>query len=103
MNNTSQVLGSALHIACAENVPNRMDILRLLLENGANPNIVAKSEEGLLLLPVMGEYISSNRDFSLDAITLLLRHGAKVTAHNFNSILDFWIQFHSLSITTVRR
>lgn len=79
VNNTSSVLGSALHIACADNVPNRCDVLKLLLENEANPNIVAKSEEGLLLQPILAEYISSNiYNLNPDVIKLLLRHGAKV-------------------------
>lgn len=80
MNNTSLVLGSALHIACADNVPNRFDVLRLLLENGADPNIIVKSEEGLLLQSVIAEYITSNvNNLSPGIIKLLLRHGAKVS------------------------
>lgn len=79
VNNTSLVLGSALHIACADNVPNRFDVLRLLLENGADPNIIVKSEEGLLLQSVIAEYITSNvNNLSPGIIKLLLRHGAKI-------------------------
>ena len=82
VDNTSPVLGSALHIACADCVPNRFQVLRLLLENGANPNVVAKSDEGLLLQPVLAEYITSNtNNLCPDVIKLLLRHGAKVLVH----------------------
>lgn len=83
MNHTSSVLGSALHVACADHVPNRLDVVRVLLENGADPNIVAKSDEGLFLQPVLGEYVTANGqrpEFDPGVVRLLLRHGAKVTA-----------------------
>jgi len=77
------VLGSALHIACADNVANRKEIITLLLENGADANIEARSESGLLLKSVLAEYITSNgikegQELDSDIIELLLRHGAKV-------------------------
>lgn len=83
MNNTSLVLGSALHIACADNVANRKEIITLLLENGADPNIEAKSESGLLLKSILAEYITSNgnkegQELDVDIIELLLRYGAQV-------------------------
>ena len=81
VNNTSAILGSALHVACADNVANRSDIVRLLLESGANPNIVAKSDDGLVMPCVLSEYITSNghkEQLNLDVIELLLRHGAQV-------------------------
>ena len=81
VNSTSSILGSALHVACADNIPNRFEIIKTLLENGANPNIVARSEDGFLLQPVLGEYISSNTVLDPKIIALLLRHGAKVSEH----------------------
>lgn len=81
VNHTSSVLGSALHVACTDHVPNRLDIVRVLLENGADPNIVAKSDEGLLLQPVLGEYVTANGhrpEFQHDVVRLLLRHGTRV-------------------------
>lgn len=81
MNNTSSVLGSALHVACADNVANRADIVRLLLESGADPNIEALSDNGLMLPGVLCEYITSNGHKEVldkDVVDLLLFHGAKV-------------------------
>lgn len=81
VNGTSSILGSALHVACADNVPHRAAIVRLLLEKGANPNIVARSDEGLLHPSVLGEYITSNGNkehLDDDVVDLLLRHGAQV-------------------------
>ncbi|KZS11213.1 Ankyrin repeat domain-containing protein [Daphnia magna] len=81
VNNTSSILGSALHVACADNVANRADIVRLLLENGANPNIAARSDEGLPHPSVLAEYVTSNgnRDkLDHEVVDLLLRHGAQV-------------------------
>lgn len=81
VNGTSSILGSALHVASADNVANRVDIVRLLLESGANPNIVAKSDEGLLHPSVLAEYITSNGNkehLDRGVVNLFLRHGAQV-------------------------
>nr|ACM09992.1 hypothetical ANK-like protein [Eriocheir sinensis]ACN37115.1 predicted ANK-like protein [Eriocheir sinensis] len=37
---SSPIIGSPLHMACSEGIPNRLEILKLLLERGANPNLV---------------------------------------------------------------
>jgi hypothetical protein len=53
-----------------------------LLENGADPNIAARSDEGLLHPSVLAEYITSNGNkdkLSHDVVDLLLRHGAQVS------------------------
>lgn len=70
-----------LHVACADNIPNRTAIVRLLLEKGANPNIVAKSDEGLQHPSVLAEYIASNGNKDMldhEVVDLLIRHGAQV-------------------------
>jgi len=75
------VLGSALHVACADNVANRADIVRVLLESGADPNIEALSDNGLMLPGVLCEYITSNGHKEVldqDVVDLLLFHGARV-------------------------
>lgn len=69
-------------MACADNIANRADIIRVLLENGANPNIAARSDEGLLHPSVLAEYITSNGNkdkLGHDVVDLLLRHGAQVS------------------------
>lgn len=81
VNNTSPVLGSALHVACADNVTNRVDVVRLLLEAGANPNVIVTTEDGIMLPCVLYEYINANGhkdDLPRDVVDLLLRHGALV-------------------------
>ena len=78
VNFVSSVLGSPLHVAMSDNVPNRYEIARLLLEHGSDPNIVVRSEEGLLLQPVLSEYITSNEKPEQNIVDLLLRNSTKV-------------------------
>ena len=78
MNATSPIIGSPLHVACADNIPNRLEILRMLLEHGADPNLVIRSEEGLSLRPVLAEYVASNASPSVEVVALLLKYGARV-------------------------
>ncbi|XP_011499217.1 PREDICTED: ankyrin-3-like isoform X2 [Ceratosolen solmsi marchali] len=78
VNATSPIIGSPLHVACADNIPNRLDILNMLLERGADPNLVIRSEEGLSLRPVLAEYVASNENPSVEVVSLLLKYGARV-------------------------
>lgn len=78
VNASSPIIGSPLHVACADNVPNRLDTMSLLLHRGADPNRIIPDDDGRPLKPVLGEYISSNENPSLEVVELLLRHGAKV-------------------------
>lgn len=65
-------------MACADNIPNRQRILKMLLERGADPNLVIPSEEGLSLRPVLAEYVASNENPSVEVVSLLLKYGARV-------------------------
>ncbi|KAJ8687873.1 hypothetical protein QAD02_023668 [Eretmocerus hayati] len=78
VNATSPIIGSALHVACADNIPNRLQMLTMLLERGADPNLVIRSEEGLSLRPVLAEYVASNENPSVEIVSLLLKYGARV-------------------------
>lgn len=78
MNATSPIIGSPLHVACADNIPNRLQVLSMLLERGADPNLVIRSEEGLSLRPVLAEYVASNENPSVQVVALLLKYGARV-------------------------
>lgn len=78
MNSSSPIIGTPLHVAVADNVPNRLELLSLLLSAGANPNLVIESDEGPPLRPVLAEYIASNDQPSPVVVKLLLRFGAKV-------------------------
>ncbi|XP_076278205.1 ankyrin repeat and SOCS box protein 16 isoform X3 [Lasioglossum baleicum] len=78
VNATSPIIGSPLHVACADNIPNRLEILSMLLERGADPNLVIRSDEGPALRPVLAEYVASNENASVEVVALLLKYGARV-------------------------
>ncbi|XP_014228841.1 uncharacterized protein LOC106653779 isoform X4 [Trichogramma pretiosum] len=79
VNTNSAIIGTPLHVACAESIPNRYEVLELLLERGADPNRVVASEAGgTLLRPALAEYVGANAQPDLRVIGLLLRHGARV-------------------------
>lgn len=90
VNRSSPVIGSPLHVACADNIANRYEIVQLLLETGADPNVKVYGEppepldadghvvRGPQLRPVLVEYLASNEQPSFAVIQLLLRHGARV-------------------------
>ncbi|XP_066991443.2 ankyrin repeat domain-containing protein 65 [Anabrus simplex] len=78
VNSSSPIIGTPLHVACADNIPNRMEILKILLTNGADPNLVIDSDEGPPLRPVLAEYIASNEEPCPAIVHMLLRYGAKV-------------------------
>ncbi|XP_066599475.1 ankyrin repeat and SOCS box protein 14-like isoform X2 [Prorops nasuta] len=78
VNATSPIIGSPLHVACADSIPNRLEILRMLLERGADPNLVIRSDEGPALRPVLAEYVASNENPSVEVVALLLKYGARV-------------------------
>lgn len=102
-NSSSPIIGTPLHVACADNIPNRyefnsfmvgdviqadcsivsccrMAILTILLTKGADPNKVIESE-GTTLRPVLAEYIASNSEPSPQIVHMLLKFGAKVSQY----------------------
>lgn len=81
MNCSSPIIGTPLHVACADNIPNRYEILQMLLEQGADPNLKVYNDEldrTSQLRPVLVEYIASNEQPSLAVVNLLLKYGARV-------------------------
>ncbi|XP_018494351.2 poly [ADP-ribose] polymerase tankyrase-1 [Galendromus occidentalis] len=84
INTGSPVIGSPLHIALSEHSDNSKEIVKLLLENGADPNSITYTEEGKpFLKPPIGEYFLSTDEFRAhrpreDIVRLLLKYGAKV-------------------------
>lgn len=80
VNSSSPIIGSPLHVVCADNIPNRLELLHLLLCAGADPNMVIESDEGTPLRPVLAEYIASNEEPCPAIVHLLLRFGAKVSS-----------------------
>ena len=78
VNASSPLIGSPLHVACADNIPNRVAILKILLENGADLNRTIVSEDGISLKPVLGEYISSNEEVERKVVRLFLQYGSRV-------------------------
>ncbi|XP_068621939.1 putative ankyrin repeat protein RF_0381 [Battus philenor] len=79
VNASSSVIGSPLHVACSDNIDNRKEIVKLLLESGADPNLkVLNEEDGAQLRPALAEYLASNEQPSGAIVALLLRYGARV-------------------------
>lgn len=74
----SPIIGSPLHIALSEKVENKMYIIKLLLERGADPNAITLSNHGPLLKPPIGEYFNSSETPDPEIVQLLLRYGARV-------------------------
>ncbi|XP_050726814.1 ankyrin-1-like isoform X2 [Eriocheir sinensis] len=75
---SSPIIGSPLHMACSEGIPNRLEILKLLLERGANPNLVIVGEDNSPIKPALGEYLASNENPEVEVVNLFLKHGAEV-------------------------
>lgn len=78
VNTGSPIIGAPLHIALSEKVENRMELVQILLEHGADPNVITMSDNGPLLKPPLGEYFNSVEIPDLEVVQLLLRYGAKV-------------------------
>lgn len=79
VNSSSPIIGTPLHVVCADTEgPNRIELLRMLLLAGADPNLVIDSDEGPPLRPVLAEYIASNERPCPAVVCLLLRFGARV-------------------------
>ncbi|XP_054715411.1 ankyrin-3-like [Uloborus diversus] len=82
----SPIIGCPLHIALSEKVDNKVDIIRMLLECGADPNAVSVSgspeltddSAPSLLRPPIGEYFNSCDRPAVDVVRLLLCYGARV-------------------------
>uniref|UniRef100_T1IPD0 SOCS box domain-containing protein n=1 Tax=Strigamia maritima TaxID=126957 RepID=T1IPD0_STRMM len=77
-NACSPLIGGPLHIACADNIPNRMEILSILLDFGADPNLYTLSDSCPELKPPLGEYIASNTNPDPEVVSLLLKYGASI-------------------------
>ncbi|KAJ0183007.1 hypothetical protein K1T71_000983 [Dendrolimus kikuchii] len=79
VNTSSSVIGSPLHVACSDNISNRDEIVKILLESGADPNLkVYNDEDATQLRPALAEYLASNPDPSIEIVAMLLRYGARV-------------------------
>jgi len=78
VNASSPLIGSPLHVACADNIPNRLVILKILLESGADVNRIIVSEDGMSLKPVLGEYLTSNQEVERAVVRLFLSFGSRV-------------------------
>ncbi|KAK4303667.1 hypothetical protein Pmani_024337 [Petrolisthes manimaculis] len=81
---SSPIIGSPLHMACSEGIPNRMEILQLLLDNGANPNLIIVGEDNKPIKPPLGEYLASNEDPDVEVVKMFLKHGAEVVMQSQN-------------------
>lgn len=67
-----------------------MEIARLLLDRGADPNGITFDERGPLLKPPLGEYFNANDDPDPALVRLLLKYGARIVlkvSHIYTFIL----------------
>ncbi|XP_041970434.1 ankyrin-3-like [Aricia agestis] len=79
VNAFSSVIGTPLHVACSDSITNRREIVRVLLESGAEPNLkVYSAEDGAQLRPPLAEYLASDPAPRHHLVRALLRHGARV-------------------------
>ncbi|XP_077289657.1 uncharacterized protein LOC143913633 [Arctopsyche grandis] len=81
VNYASNIIGSPLHVACSDSINHRMEILKMLLDKGANPNLRVYNDAedlGSQLRPVLAEYLASNAEPDAEIVNLLLKHGARV-------------------------
>ncbi|CAM1325705.1 Uncharacterised protein g9041 [Pycnogonum litorale] len=77
----SPIIGSPLHIALSDHMDCRRDLVTLLLERGANPNIITLSDTGgggPLIKPPLGEYFISSDFPEKEVVRLFLRYGADI-------------------------
>ncbi|XP_069356953.1 ankyrin repeat and SOCS box protein 3-like [Maniola hyperantus] len=79
VNSSSSVIGTPLHVACSDNISNRKEMVKILLESGADPNLkVYNEDDGAQLRPALAEYLASDTDPCAETVALLLRYGARV-------------------------
>ncbi|XP_053621836.1 ankyrin repeat and SOCS box protein 2-like [Plodia interpunctella] len=79
VNASSSVIGSPLHVACSDNITNRKEIIKILLESGADPNLkVYNDDDATQLRPALAEYLASAARPRAAVVAALLRYGARV-------------------------
>ena len=78
-NASTPVIGSPLHLACADRVPHRAELVQILLSNGADPNLLVHADEVLTLRPPIAEYVASSEVPNAKIVAMLLRYGARVS------------------------
>ncbi|KAG8183957.1 hypothetical protein JTE90_005188 [Oedothorax gibbosus] len=74
----SPIIGCPLHIALSEKVDNKVEIIQMLLDCGADPNTVSVCDDGPLIKPPIGEYFNSCDHPTVDVVRLLLCYGARI-------------------------
>lgn len=75
----SPIIGSPLHVACADNIPHRVEIMKMLLSYGSDPNQRVQDEtSSAILRPPLAELLASNENTNFEELRLLLRYGARV-------------------------
>ncbi|GFV33957.1 putative ankyrin repeat protein RF_0381 [Trichonephila clavipes] len=79
INQGSSVVGSALHVALTELAETKFNVIKFLLENGANPNAVVTASSGRTILkPPLGEYFTSFMNPDIRIVRIMLKYGARI-------------------------
>ena len=77
-----------------------IDTMKLLLDVGADPNVVAERSYGVS--PIHGACGGGDRESSKDAIDLLVRHGAKLDAQNKGGVTALHMAVRDRNVAAVR-
>ncbi|XP_055599641.1 ankyrin-1-like isoform X1 [Uranotaenia lowii] len=80
VNRSNPIIGSPLHVACADNIPNRVEIMKMLFSYGADPNmrVIGDVATNAILRPPLAELVASNLDVTPAELRILMRYGARV-------------------------
>ncbi|XP_035228678.1 putative ankyrin repeat protein RF_0381 isoform X2 [Stegodyphus dumicola] len=78
INAVSNMCGTALHLALTKITGNQLELVKTLLQRGANPNAITVSDNTRVFKPPIEEYLKCCEHLQPEIIQLLLRYGARI-------------------------